>query len=333
MTASRLPLLALLLTAAGAAQGESPKLAWPAEMPIALAMQSTIYISEKSNVVLDFHGSIQDPDLVLFMAGNQYRVMPELIAAFREWVRGQDRFSGLKVERIFYATTPPGRLIDAMESGQILLGNFWVDVAPDKLWPDVFMTGARQQRRLATLKHVDGWSVYTRNRGVVLLVRAGNPKGIKTVADLAREDVRVAISSPQREPASFESYAETLRGQGGPQFADTILNKPTTVTPTTVHHREIPQFIHDGTADVAPMYFHFGDYLKTRLPQTFDYVTLPAEGNSRAELAIAMIRSAPRKAAALAWIEFIRSDIAAAIYNRNGFDYASVAERSRIVKP
>jgi molybdate transport system substrate-binding protein len=334
MTSSRLSLLALALTAVGAAHGEQPaRLSWPAEMPVTLALQSTIYISEKSNVVLDFHGSIQDPDLVIFMAGNQYRVVPELIAAFREWVRTQDRFSGLRVERIFYATTPPGRLIDAMESGQILLGNYWMDVAPDKLWPDVFMTGARQQRRLATLKHVDGWSVYTRNRGVVLLVRAGNPKGIKSVADLAREDVRVAISSPQREPASFENYAETLRGQGGPQLPDTVLKKPTTIMPTTVHHREIPQFIHEGTADVAPMYFHFGEYLKMRLPHAFDYVTLPAEGNSRAELAIAMIRSARRKPAAAAWIEFIRSDIAAAIYNRNGFDYATVAERSRVVKP
>jgi len=38
----------------------------------------------KSNVVLDLHGSVQKPDLVIFMAGNQYRVVPDLLAAFRE---------------------------------------------------------------------------------------------------------------------------------------------------------------------------------------------------------------------------------------------------------
>src|SRR5262245_23359091 len=62
------------------------KLPWPAELPNALVPKASLYVSDKSNVVLDFHGSVQDPDLVIFMAGNQYPVLPELIAAFRAWV-------------------------------------------------------------------------------------------------------------------------------------------------------------------------------------------------------------------------------------------------------
>jgi molybdate transport system substrate-binding protein len=317
----------------GPTRSASAPLPWPQELPNALAPKAAVYVSEKSNVLLDFHGSIQDPDLVIFMAGNQYRVFPDLIPAFREWLKTSDRYRNVKAERIFYATTPPGRLIDAMDSGQLALGNFWLDVRPDKLWPDVFMTGARQQRRLAMSKYVDGWSPYARNRGVVLLVRAGNPKQIRSVADLLRDDVRVAISSPQREPASFESYANTLRGQGGPQLPELILKKTTTVSPAAVHHRENPQFIYDDVADVAPMYFHFGDYLKTRLPQHFDYVQLPAENNFRDELAISLIRNAPRAAAAAAWIEFIRSDAAAAVYTRHGFDYVPHEARNRLMKP
>src|SRR6185369_15686668 len=130
------------------------------------------------------------------MAGNQYPVLPELIAEFREWIAAQPRHRATKAERIFYATTPPGRLIDAMESGQLALGNFWIDVRPGALWPDVFMTGPRQQRRLQAVKLVDGWSVYARNRGSVLLVRSGNPKNIRSLSDLMRADVRVALSSP-----------------------------------------------------------------------------------------------------------------------------------------
>jgi ABC-type molybdate transport system substrate-binding protein len=312
--------------------GEPGPLPWPPELPNALAPKASLYVSEKSNVVLDFHGSVQDPDLVIFMAGNQYRVLPELIQAYREWLKSQAQHRAVKAERIFYATTPPGRLIDAMDSGQLALGNMWLDVTPDRLWPDVFMTGPRQQRRLAKSKYIESWSVYTRNRGVVLLVRAGNPKNIRAVADLMREDVRVAISSPQREPASYESYSKTLGGQGGAQLPDAVLKKPTTISPAAVHHRENPQFIYDDRADVAPMYYHFGDYLKTRLPQHFDYVQLPAENNFRDELAISLIRNAPRKAAAAAWIEFIRSDAAAAVYNRHGFAYASPEERRRVVK-
>ncbi len=313
------------------AQVQAP-LPWPLELPSALVSKASLYVSEKSNILLDFHGSDHDPDLVVFMAGNQYRVFPELLTAFREWVRAQPRHQGLKVDRIFYATTPPGRLIDAMESGQLVLGNFWFDVKPGKLWPDVFMTGPRQQRRLRAAKYIEGWSIFTRNRGAVLLVRAGNPKNIRGISDLLREDVRVAFSSPKREPDSFESYSSTLRAQGGPQFPDLLLKKTSTLSPAAVHHRENPQFIYDGLADVAPMYYHFGDYLRTRMPQYFDYVPLPAEGNFRDELAISMIRNAPHKAAAAAWVEFIRSDAAAAVYNRNGFDYASAEERARILE-
>jgi molybdate transport system substrate-binding protein len=309
---------------------EPARLPWPPELPNPLLPGSSIYVSDKSNIVLDLHGSMQDPDLVIFMAGNQYRAFPELTAAFRQWIQTQPSHKAVKVERIFYATTPPGRLIDAMESGQLALGNLWIDIRPDKLWPDVFMTGPRQQRRLKAAGHVEGWSVYARNRGVVLLVRAGNPKNIRGIADLMRHDVRVAMSSPVREPASFESYSTTLRAQGGGEFPDRLLRKAGTMSPVAVHHRENPQFIYDGAADVAPMYYHFGDYLKTSMPEHFDYVALPAEGNVRDALAVSMIGSAPRKSAAAAWIDFIRSDAAAVVYHRHGFDYAGVEERLRV---
>ena len=311
------------------AQAQGP-MVWPHEWPQDLSPEATRYVSEDSNVVLDLHGSIQDPSLVIFMAGNQYRVIPDLIAAFRGWIGMHPRHRDAEVARIFYATTPPGRLIDAMDSGQLVLGNYWIDVRPNKLWPDVFMTGPRQQRRLRKSNYIAGWSVYARNRGVVLLVRAGNPKDIRGIADLMRDDVRVAISSPSREPASFESYSNTLRAQGGEQFPERVLKKATTISPVSVHHREIPQFIYDDLVDVAPMYYHFGEYLKARMPSHFDYVALPEKGNFRDELAISLIRNAPHTAAALAWIDFMRSDAAAAIYNRNGFEYADAAERAKL---
>jgi ABC-type molybdate transport system substrate-binding protein len=308
---------AILCVCAGIGCAQPPaRLAWPPELPGAALPGASFYVSDKSNVVLDFHGSVQDPDLVIFMAGNQYPVLPDLVAAFRGWIAAQPQHAGVKVDRIFYATTPPGRLIDAMQAG------------PDKLWPDVFMTGPRQQRRLQAAKYLDEWSVYTRNRGV-LLVAAGNPKQIRGIADLMRDDVRVALSSPVREPASYESYSATLRAQGGQEFPDLLLKKATTISPVAVHHRENPQFIYDGIADVAPMDYHFGEYLKKRLPEHFDYIALSAEGNSRNELAISMIQNAPHPAVAAAWIEFIRTDSAAAAYQRYGFDYATAEERGR----
>ena len=75
------------------------------------------------------------------------------------------------------------------------------------------------------------------------------------------------------------------------------------------------------------MYYHFGVYLKSRMPEHFDYVGLPGEGNFRDALAISLVRDAPHRAAAQAWIDFIRSDAAAAIYQKHGFDYATSEER------
>jgi len=316
-------------TAQGTEAGDA--LAWPAELPAALPAQSVRYVVPKSNYVLDFHGSTQNPDLVIFTAGNQYRALPEIVQAFRAWVKRQQRWAHLPVANIFYATTPPGRLIDAMASGKLSLGNMWLDVTPATLWPDVFMTGERQQQRLHQMGQVDQYYVYVRNRGVVLLVKSGNPRNIESVADLARSDVRVAISSPKREPASYENYASAIDGQGGRGMTKSILAKSNTISPEVVHHRENPQFIADGLADVAPMFWHFGDYLKRSFPDQFDYVLLPKEGNDFASMAIAVIKSSPRRRAAQAWLAFIQSDVAADIYSRNGFDYASPAQRSEPV--
>lgn len=329
-----LSVLSMSISACVVAQGiaASKALPWPVELPAVLPAQSVQYVVPKSNYVLDFHGSPQKPDLVIFMAGNQYRAFPELVQAFRSWVKQQPRWVDVATENIFYATTPPGRLIDAMASGKLSLGNLWFDVSPATLWPDVFMTGVAQQQRLHQMGQVDEYYPYVQNRGVVLLVRTGNPKNIRGVTDLVRDDVRVAISAPKREPASYANYAAAIDGQGGQGLADRIMAKPNTISPEVVHHRENPQLIADGLADVAPMFWHFGDYLKRSFPDQFDYVLLPKEGNNFASMAVAMIKSSPRPRAAQAWTDFIQSDVAADVYTRNGFDYASQAERTKAVR-
>jgi len=316
----------------GDARLQMHTLLWPTELPSTAAPKAHEFITPKSNYLLDFHGSIQNPNLVIFLAGNQYRAFPELIAAFREWASQQAAYRQLPLANVFYATLPPAHLIDAMDVGKLQVGNFWFDVRPDALWPDVFMTNTAQHTRLFQSGYIEKYAVYTRNKGVVLLVKAGNPKHITGLQDLARPDVNVAISAPTG-PTAGNSYLRTLQQQGGDAFADKVLAKPGTVLSYVVHHRENPQFIADGQADVAPMYFHFGDYLKKTFPQQFDYVPLPKEGNVIEELSIAKIRTAPHPLAAQAWIDFIRTDTAAAIFNRHGFDYAPLAERTVDVTP
>jgi hypothetical protein len=288
-------------------------LPWPPE-PADASLHATRLDLPPSNCLLDLHGSLQAPDLVLFMAGNQFRALPDLVAAFRQ-AHG--------VQRIFYATTPPGLLIDAMASGRLASGNFVVDIGPGSLWPDVFMAGGREHRRLAAAGWIGMPRPYANNRGSALLVRRGNPLAVRSVADLARADVRVAISSPEREPASYASYAATLQAQGAAGLPAQVLAKAGTWLPQRVHHREIPQALADGQADAAPLYRHLAQYLSTQMPDLFETVELPEAGNQRDELAAALLNEAAHPDAGRAWIDFLVGADAAALLRRHGFDPAA----------
>jgi ABC-type molybdate transport system substrate-binding protein len=336
-----LPLIATILVAAGwtaQAQAQSiikeepmerrPRavnrtLPWPTELPQDLASGDTRYEVPESNYLLDFHGNPQAADLIIFMAGNQYMVLPELVRAYTEY--------NPYVKHVFYATTPPGVLINAMASKRLVLGNFWLDL--HHTWPDLFLTGPRQQKILSQKGYAKGYYLYSRNRGVGLLVKKGNPLHITSVQDLARPDVRVAISSPQREPASFESYGAVIKNQGGQETLDAILAKPSTLHPLRVHHRENPQMIFDGRADVAPMFFHFGKYLTAVFPESFDFVVLPEAGNLIASLGMALVEGGKHREAAEKWLEFMRTDVARRIYEKHGFSYATAEELKTLVVP
>jgi len=60
---------------------------------------------------------------------------------------------------------------------------------------------------------------------------------------------------------------------------------------------------------------------------------LPPENNFIDSLAIARIKTAARKGASGAFIEFMRTDAAAAIYERHGFDFAPLEERANAIVP
>lgn len=178
-----------------------------------------------------------------------------------------------------------------------------------------------------------GFYLYARNRGVGLLVRKGNPLGIASARDLARPDVRVAISSPDREPASYDSYAALIRNQGGQETLEAILAKPSTLHPVRVHHRENPQMLFEGRADVAPMYSHFGSYLARIFPDAFDLIPLPEAGNPIDSFGMALVEGGRNREAGEEWLEFMQSEAAREIYERHGFSYATPDELRSLIVP
>jgi hypothetical protein len=64
---------------------------------------------DETEIITQFHGNPDDPDLTLFMAGNQFVVMDNLIAEFKKQYP--------KYENIHYVTIPPGQELNWINNG------------------------------------------------------------------------------------------------------------------------------------------------------------------------------------------------------------------------
>jgi len=128
----------------------------------------------------------ESADLVLFVAGNQFMVMDELLRRFQ--TQHPD------VEEIFYETLPPG-----LELKQILAGGAYFKDKIIAVRPDVYASvseAAMKQLETGGLIKSGEYFLYLHNR-LVLMVPRGNPAGIKSVQDLSRSEVRVSQPNPE----------------------------------------------------------------------------------------------------------------------------------------
>ena len=171
-------------------------LIWPPERPRA-AVPGSEWSQARSNLCLDFHGDPASAQLVVFSDGNHYMALAECVEVF---VR---RSTGL--HEVFYTTTPPSVYLAWMRTGELNPGNLTLRVRPH------VMIGPRDVvERLHAEGETGALVGFARSRGNAYLVRAGNPKGIRGVADLVRPDVVPFISNPETEAASYGMYRETM---------------------------------------------------------------------------------------------------------------------------
>ncbi len=256
-----------------------------------------------SNVVFDFHGDPCRAELTIVMEGNQFMVIPEVIEAFSKEI-------GREVQ-IFYVTLPPPRFRPVLEGKPLAIGNLVLHMEPEVVMaPPEFMAKVEGM----ILEPV----TFMENRGVVLVVRRGNPKQIKGPEDLLREDVRIAISNPQTEVNSYQTYLESLSHVPG--LREKIEKEA--LKSRVIHHREVPAMIYHGLADVAPLYFHFAYYYQN--PQffpepVFDYLTFPEGKKAKSRYQVALTPKGKDHPLARQWKEFLQSETVRDIYNRHGF--------------
>ena len=114
------------------------------------------------------YGQISDSytaDLVMYLAGNQFMVMEDLITDFQ----GQNA----DIESIYVETIPPGQILKAqlLQQGQIN----GEDTAQN---PDLFASvNLGHLKKLSAKGMMENFIIYTHNK-LELMVAAGNPMGI-----------------------------------------------------------------------------------------------------------------------------------------------------------
>ncbi len=251
---------------------------------------------------------MEDAQLVLFMAGNQYMVMEELLDAFRK--------RHPEVERIFYETLPPG-----LELKQILAGGALFQGRVITGTPDIYTSVTRDAaEELALRGLVDEYHVYLHNR-IVLMVPAGNPAGIRTVNDLGEDGVRVS------QPGALEDITKYIvdmyERAGGKALVRRIMEEKraegTTIL-TIVHHRETPLRLMKGTADVGPVWATEAVHAEREgLGLEAVEVGERLDQRHRVNYYIARLRNAPNPENAEKFLSFVLSGEARRIYESYGF--------------
>jgi hypothetical protein len=269
-----------------------------------------------SNLLLDFHGDPTAAKLVVFSDGNHHMALMETLQCFLE--------KNPAAQDIFYATTPPSPVLKLLKHGSLQIGNFILSVAPH-----VFISPPHVLEKLVREGYMHRHVAFMRNRGNVLLVKNGNPKRIKAVADLMREDVHLFLSNPQTETVSYKGYVETIKnitaGEGieSALLSDKFAGK-SVVFGDSIHHREAPQAIADGDADAAILYYHLALRYTRIFPGLFEIVPLggtaedpqPSPQNVVGLTHVGMIGDGGEWGSQL--IEFLLSDAVGEIYKHHG---------------
>lgn len=255
--------------------------------------------------VPDLFGDINDPQLVVFFAGNQFMCIDELIAGFKK--------SYPQYQRVFAETLPPGILAKQISTGSIVIGNMRIT-----LKPDVYTAG--KNRIDMTPEWFSKTELYARNR-LAIMVQKGNPKKVNALKDLKNKDLRVSMPNPETEGIG-KRIEEAYVKAGGERLKSAIMIdkvKDKTTYLTQIHHRQSPMRILYNQSDAAPVWFTEAYYQKM-IGHPLELIEIPEKENIHAQYIAAQMKNAPHEQAAKDFMDFLISPQAGAIYKKFGFD-------------
>jgi len=252
-----------------------------------------------------------DAGLVLWVAGNQFFAMDEVVGTF------QKSHPGVSVGLI---TLPPGLILSAIEGGGWVYNGREYRGTPD-IYASVNLGHLKQLKAAGIMSR---YAIYMHNE-LQVMVAKGNPKKIAGIDDLVRPDVRTSLPNPVNE-GIMQFYARKVLERHGIWSA--IANGQECVSCqtternwfTAVHHRETPDRIRDDKSDAGIVW-------KTEVMEALrqgaqvDAVELPAADSLRDDVsyAIGALENSRHKANAEAYLAFLASAPAQQAYAKFGF--------------
>lgn len=265
------------------------------------------HVSDVDNVP-DIHGNPCDAKLVIFIGGNQFFVLPQLVEAFE---KQHPELAG----HIYYETLPPGILRKQIASNDTLtLGNLTIQVKPD-----IYEAGVRAVRQMEQEGELSGVVEYATNN-LEIMIPAGNPKNIESLKDLARPDIRLSMPNSKWEGVANQ-IAASLRKAGGDQLYQAVYHgkvKNGQTILTEIHHRQTPMRVMGKQVDAGVTWASEVRFQES-IGNPIQGVEIPADQNATAIYAGGVMKDAPHPEIAAQWLAFLKTPQAQAIYHQYGF--------------
>ena len=273
------------------------------------------YRTFHSNGDIDY-GNIGDSytsDLVMYLAGNQFMVMQELIQNFQS--------KHPEIKTVFCETIPPGQIFkkQLLQQGEIE----GQKIAQN---PDIFASvNIGHLKKLKGKELMSDYMIYIHNK-LELMIAAGNPKNINGVEDLGRDDIVQSHPNPLTE-GIFKFYgSEMLKDAGlyakvtGGQECKSCWAVEGKTWFTSRHHRETPQRLEDGEADVGIVWTTEVVHAKAQ-GRPIDGIAIPAPLNKQDKVgyAIGKLETGRNAGNADKFLSYLSSDDAQNIYAKYGF--------------
>jgi ABC-type molybdate transport system substrate-binding protein len=261
----------------------------------------------------------------MYLAGNQFMVMEELIGDF------QAKHPDIKT--VYVETIPPGQIL----KGQ-LLQQGEIEGQQTAMNPDLFASvNIGHLKKMKAEGKMSDHAIYIHNK-LELMVAAGNPKGIKGPEDLGRDDLVQSHPNPLTE-GIFKFYGSEMlkdlglheKVTGGAECKSCWAVEGKTWF-TSRHHRETPDRIEKGEADVGIVWTTEVVEAK-REGRPIDGVTIPAPLNKQDKVnyAIGTLNTGRNQDNAATFLAYLATDDAQSIYESYGFLRATPEELT--VKP